>query len=120
MPTRRQRRVAEMIHRELSTLLLLEVRDPRLANLTITEVNVTPDLLQARIYYTVMGDSEGSAEAQAGLDSARGYLRSLLAARVQLRSVPELEFARDISAEQGQRIEELLAQIAESDALDEE
>ena len=119
MPTRRQRRVAELIHRELSTLLLFEVRDPRLANLTITEVNVTPDLLEARIYYTVLGDDEEKFEAQAGLESAGGYLRSLLAAKVQLRSVPELQFFLDTSAEQGRRIDELLAQIAESDAQDE-
>ena len=118
MPTRRQRRVAELIHRELSTLLLFEVRDPRLANLTITEVNVTPDLLQARIYYTVLGEDEDKEEAQIGLESAGGYLRSLLAARVQLRSVPELVFALDESAEHGQRIDELLAQIAESETQD--
>jgi len=99
-------------------LLLLEVRDPRLANVTVTEVYVTPDLLQARIYYTVLGDAEDKAEAQAGLESAGGYLRTALAGRVQLRSMPELSFIVDTSAEHGQRIEELLAQIAESDAQD--
>jgi ribosome-binding factor A len=120
MPSRRQRRVSEMIHRELSLLLLLEVRDPRLANVTITEVDITPDLLQARIYYTVLGEAEDKAEAQAGLESAGGYLRTALAAKVQLRFVPELSFFLDTSAEHGRRIDELLAQIAESDALDDQ
>ncbi len=120
MPSRRQRRVAEMVHRELSLLLLLEARDPRLANVTITEVSVTPDLLQARTYYTVLGDAEDKAEAQAGLESAVGYLRTALGARVQLRCVPELSFSLDTSAEHGQRIEELLTQIAEGNALDDE
>jgi len=55
MTTRRQRRVAELIHRELSLILLREVRDPRLAEITITDVRVTPDLLIARIYFTVLG-----------------------------------------------------------------
>ena len=58
MPTRRQRRVSELVHRELSMLLMFQARDPRLADVTITAVEVTPDLLQARIHYTVLGDAE--------------------------------------------------------------
>jgi ribosome-binding factor A len=113
MPTRRQRRVSELVHRELSVLLMHHARDPRLANVTITGVNVTPDLLQARVHFSVYGDAEDEREAKAGLDRASGFLRSELAARVHLRFVPELSFSVDRSAAYGQRIEELLDQLNE-------
>ncbi len=116
MPTRRQRRVSELIHRELSWLLMREVRDPRLADVTVTEVRVTGDLLLARIYFSVLGDAEAEKEALAGLESACGFLRTQLAGRLSLRFMPELLFEVDRSAAYGRRIEELLAQIAESDS----
>jgi ribosome-binding factor A len=116
MATRRQRRVAELVHRELSLLLMHQVRDPRLAGVTITEVRVTPDLMLARVYFTVLGDTGQDQEALAALERANGYLRTQLAGQVRLRSVPELIFELDTSAAYGQRIEELLAQIAESDS----
>jgi len=120
MPTRRQQRVSELIHRELSQLLLLEVRDPRLADVTITEVRITPDLLLARIYFTVLGGAEEQQAARAGLESASGYLRTQLAARVSLRLVPELVFEVDRSGEYGRRIDQLLDQIAAESHADDE
>ena len=120
MATRRQRRVSELIHRELSLLLMHSARDPRLAGVTITDVDVTPDLLQARIHFTVLGDAEAEREALAGLQHAGGFLRSELAGRVRLRFMPELSFFLDKSAAYAQRIEELLAQIAENDGFGEE
>lgn len=115
MPTRRQRRVSELIHRELSWLLMREVRDPRLADVTVTEVQVTADLLLARIYFTVLGDAEAEKEALAGLESAGGFVRTQLAGRLRLRFMPELIFEVDTSAAYGRRIDELLAQIARSE-----
>jgi ribosome-binding factor A len=114
MPSRRQRRVAELIHRELSLLLMLDARDPRLADVTITAVDITPDLLLAHVYFTVLGDDEKVAEAQAGLQRATGYLRTQLAARVQLRLMPHLTFALDKSAAYGQHIDKLLNEIADA------
>ena len=115
MATRRQRRVAELIHRELSLLLMREVRDPRLAEITLTEVRVTPDLLLARVYFTVLGDAGAEEEALAGLEHAAGFLRTQLAGRVRLRLAPQLSFELDRTAAYGRRIEELLDQIAHSD-----
>jgi ribosome-binding factor A len=114
MPSRRQRRVAELIHRELSLLLMLDAHDPRLADVTITAVEITPDLLQARVFFTVLGDDEKVSEAQVGLQRATGFLRSQLAARVQLRLMPHLEFELDKSAAYGRRIDHLLDEIADS------
>jgi ribosome-binding factor A len=95
-----------------------EVRDPRLADITITEVRVTPDLMLARIYFTVLGDAGQDREALAALEHARGFLRTQLAGQVRLRSMPELVFELDTSAAYGRRIDELLAQVAESDGPD--
>jgi ribosome-binding factor A len=93
--------------------LLHQVRDPRLASVTVTGVDVTQDLLLARIYFRTT-DTGMMAEAQAGLEHASGYLRSQLAAKIQLRYAPELEFVPDLSAEYGQRIDTLLDQLKES------
>jgi ribosome-binding factor A len=120
MPTRRQRRVAELIHRELSTLLLQGVKDPRLAGVTITGVEVTKDLLLAHIYYSVFEAEDDGKEARAGLEHAKGFLRTQLAERVELRFVPDLIFDQDKSAEYGRRIDELLDQIKADTAPDDE
>ena len=118
MATRRQRRVAELVHRELGLLLMREVRDPRLADVTITEVRMTPDLLIARVYFTVLGGDEEARDALTALERANGFLRSSLANRVRLRSAPELAFELDNSAAYAQRIDELLAQVAELEGFD--
>lgn len=117
MPTRRQRQVSERIKRELGKLTLLEVRDPRLAGVTITEVDVTKDLLIAHVHFTVLGDEEEKQAALAGLEHARGYLRSELASRIQLRMAPDLAFHLDRSGEYGRRIDALLDHLRETGQL---
>ncbi len=116
----RQRRVSELIHRELSLILLYEMRDPRVAQVTITGVDVTADLLLARIHFCVLGDADAEKEALAGLEHARGFLRTQLAGRLELRFVPDLVFEVDRSAAYAQRIEALLDQIGESSDSDDE
>jgi ribosome-binding factor A len=120
MATRRQRRVAELVHRELSLLLLHEVRDPRLADVTITGLDVTPDLLIARVHFTVLGEEGDTGAALEALEHARGFLRTQLAARVELRFVPDLQFLPDESAAYAQRIEELLEQVREIEQPEDE
>ena len=117
--SRRQRRVSELIHRELSVLLMFDAQDPRLTGVTIVGVNVTPDLLLARVHFTVLGDAEKEKEALAGLEHAGGFLRTQLAARVRLRSVPELVFLLDQSAAYARRIDELLDQVKASEGYSE-
>jgi ribosome-binding factor A len=114
MPTRRQRRVSELIQRELSLLLMRQVRDPRLAGVTITDVEITPDLQLARVYFSVLGEPEEEAEALAAFQHAGGFLRSELASRIQLRFVPELVFGVDKTSAYAQRIDELLEQVRQS------
>ena len=118
MPTRRQRRVAEMIHREISLLLMLDTRDPRLNGVTITDVDVTPDLMLARIFFASLGGAEEEQSALAGFESAKGFLRTQLASRIQLRFMPDLLFCIDKSGVYGQRIDEILDQMAHDSTSD--
>ena len=111
MTTRRQLRVAGQIHRELSTLLLFEARDPRLVGVTITGVDITSDLLIAHVYFTLLGTEEEKSGAMAALEHAKGYLRTQVAARIQQRLAPELHFHLDRSGEQGDRIERILDRL---------
>ena len=110
MATRRQRKVAELLHEEISGLIQRETRDPRLGFVTITGVDVSPDLRYARVYFTTL-DQSTVAETQAGLASASGYFRHKLGQTLSLRYIPELTFKLDTSLEQGMRIESLLESV---------
>jgi ribosome-binding factor A len=109
----RARKVAERIQEELADILMRNVADPRLAMVTITAVDVDRELAYAHIYVVASGDDERMDEVLAGLEGAQGYLRSQLAARIQLRSFPQLRFRWDASHERGARIEELLDSLQE-------
>ncbi len=92
----RNERVASEIARELAVLLQQEVKDPRVKKATITEVNVSPDLKNARVYISFLTDNkEEIAEAMDGLKSAQGFLRSQLASRMKLRYTPALDLRYD-------------------------
>lgn len=119
MPTRRQERVSERIHEEISALLQREMGDPRLANVTVTGVEVSPDLKMASIFISALGDREARAAALQGLQHASSYVRWQLAQRIQLRYTPELRFELDESWQRGARIDELLEQVHHDDALEE-
>jgi ribosome-binding factor A len=94
-PSRRSTRLADQIARELAMALVQDVQDPRLELVTISGVALNADLTVAKVFYTLSGDEARLAEAARSLDQARGFLRTLLGARLRLRSVPELRFARD-------------------------
>jgi ribosome-binding factor A len=109
--TRRQKRVNELLKEELGLLLLRDVRDPRLRGVTVTDVQVSPDLGHAHVYISLIGDEEEVAAAIGGLERASGYLRHQIAKRIDLRHVPEFNFSFDPSLERGQRILSLLDEI---------
>lgn len=115
MATRRQRQVAELIHVEISTLIQTRARDPRLAVVTITGVDVTPDLKEAQVFFSVLGDGEAKAEALHGLQSAAGFLRRELGNTLSLRVTPTLTFRLDESAERGIKIDSLLESVLPPD-----
>ncbi|MBM4429646.1 MAG: 30S ribosome-binding factor RbfA [Chloroflexi bacterium] len=111
MPSRRQERVSERIHQELSELLQRRLRDPRLAYVTVTEVQVSPDLKLATIFVSALGDDEAGESALTGLQHASRYIRRELAQMLQMRAMPELRFLLDDSWERGARIDQLLEQL---------
>jgi ribosome-binding factor A len=97
------------MHKVISELLLSgEIKDPRVALITLTEVSVTRDLSLARIFYTCLGDEGQKREAAEGLVRVTPFVRRLLGQQMRLRHMPELRFEYDSSSDTGRRIEELL------------
>lgn len=108
----RHERVAEEIRHEVSTMLAGELKDPRIAGLvTVTEVRVTPDLQQARVFVSVMGTEAEQSSTLAGLGAASGYVRREVTRRLRLRRGPEILWILDKSEEYGEHIEDLLRQV---------
>ena len=106
----RPQRVAEAIKNELTMLLLRDVADPRLTGVSITRVLVTPDLKQAKVYFTLPAGM-ASQPALAAMRRARGYFRSHLAKILNMRYTPDLLFFFDHQNEEAQRIDDLFRQI---------
>jgi ribosome-binding factor A len=110
---RRISRVAELIKREVSQMLLNGIKDDRVGAgmVSVTDVNVSGDLQHAKIYVSIYGTDEAKLETMAGLKSATGYVRSELGARVRLRRTPEVSFIEDDSIERGNKVLSLLNQL---------
>jgi ribosome-binding factor A len=108
-------KVSHAIKKEVSLIIHDELKDPRLGFVTITDVEMTPDLREARIYFSVLGKEEEHKNTKEALDSALGFIRRLIGQRIKLRFVPEISFREDRSSEYGARIEEILNQIKEKD-----
>jgi len=109
--SQRAQRVAETIHKEISSLLIKGLKDPRIGFITITSVDVTSDLSIAKVYYTLMASQGDRKETQAGLNSCASYVRQQIGKVLRLRHIPEVRFFYDESVEYGQRIEQLLGEV---------
>ncbi|MEO5618398.1 MAG: 30S ribosome-binding factor RbfA [Candidatus Eisenbacteria bacterium] len=117
----RPERVGHLMRREIADILSSDLRDPRLsAMVSVTDVEVTPDLSFARVFVSVLADENGSARALEGLARAAGYIRRQLAPRLGLREVPELRFLIDPSIQQGARVDDLLRRIEKGEKLEDE
>ncbi len=113
--SRRIDRVNELLRLEISQVLARQIKDPRLSGvITITEVKTTPDLRNALVLLSVMGDQEAKKSALAGIESAAKFLRRELRGRLTLRYVPFLRFALDDSLEHSDRLMSIMNQIQES------
>jgi ribosome-binding factor A len=102
--------VADLIQRELSELLRREVRDPRVGMVTLTSVDVSPDLSHAKVFFTIL-EKEKLAGTTRALQRASGFLRSQLARRMKMYTTPELRFAYDESVERGDRLSQLIDSV---------
>lgn len=114
----RSSRVAEQIKRELAELIRLEVKDPRVGFISLTDVELTPDYAHAKIFFTAMQGEEGLEAILVGLNRARGFLRRELGRRVRIHTTPELHFVYDRSVENGSYMSTLIDKaVAEDRAL---
>ena len=117
---RRVSRVAELIKREVSQMLINGIKDDRVGTgmVSVTDVDVSGDLQHAKIYVSIYGTEEAKKETMAGLKSATGYVRSELGARVRLRRTPEVIFIEDPSIERGTKVLSLLNRLENERSLD--
>ena len=102
-------RINQLVQRKVTQLLLEQSNDPRLSEVTITDVSVNRDTTRAEIYFSIIGNEEDIAEVHQALQGASGWLRSQLAPSLRLRNIPKLAFIYDPSLAHGARIEELLS-----------
>lgn len=111
MAKQRPERVQEALRQEISRIVHSEIKDPRLGFITITKVDITKDLRYAKVYFSVLGEMKDKNLALKGLNSAKGYIRSLIAERIKLRFVPDVVFKIDDSLEHTKEIYDLLERI---------
>jgi ribosome-binding factor A len=104
-------RVADQLRSELAMMLAREVHDPGVGFVTLTRVHVSPDLQQARVMYTALGDDKSRANTARALDRAAPFLRRQLGARLRLKRAPELKFVYDDSVAGQDRIEQILHEL---------
>ena len=103
----RPQRLGDLIQREVSDLIRLEVRDPRVGMITITSVDVSPDMSHARLFFTLL-EKDKLEDTLHGLKRSAGFLRSQLARRLKIYTTPELRFEYDESVERGDRLSRLI------------
>ena len=112
----RAQRIADRVREELSEMLLLEISDPRLAGISITDVTVDRELAFANIYVSAVEGSERSEEILMGLEHAQGFIRRELSRRIDLRTFPKLRFHWDPTFERAEHIERLLASLQKDES----
>ncbi len=111
----RPQKVGQLIQKELGNLLIEGLKDPRIGFATITEVRVTGDLRQAKVFVSVYGTQEEREQSVAGLTAAAGYLKREMGKALRLRFLPDLIFALDTSLDQAHRLEEIINAIESGD-----
>jgi ribosome-binding factor A len=112
----RPNRLAEEIKREVTDMLQVELKDPRICRLSsITDVEVSGDLRHAKLFVSVYGSDEEHSQTLEGLQSAGGFIRSELGKRIRLRYFPELTFCLDPSIQRGVRLSNLISQVVDDE-----
>ncbi|WP_047154635.1 30S ribosome-binding factor RbfA [Aneurinibacillus tyrosinisolvens] len=116
----RTNRVGEQIKKELSQIIQREIKDPRIGFVTITDVEVSGDLSQAKVFISVLGNEDQRNDTLKALDKAKGFMRTEIGRRVRLRHTPDFVFKIDESVAYGSRIETLLTEINKTKGEEEE
>lgn len=111
MEFQRADRVGDLLVELIAEVLREEIRDPRVAGVTVTGAKVSKDLRHARVFFNLLGGPADSKDVLTGLKSATGFIRSKVAKQLKLKFVPAIEFAYDDTEDEAQRIEKLLKQV---------
>ena len=111
MTSRRQLKAAEAIREVISTSILTEVRDPRVQGVTVLGVQISPDMREAKVFVSVMGDQEERARSLEGLHSSAGFLQARIASRIDMRYTPKLVFCFDQGAKNIATVASILNKI---------
>ena len=111
MEGKRSEKVADLIHKEISEMLVKTIKDPRIGFVTITKVTVSEDCRSAKVYFSVAGTPKERERSMEGLSSAKGYVRKELGRKIRLRYTPEIFFKFDPSIEYAIHMEELIQSI---------
>jgi ribosome-binding factor A len=112
MTSPRMRRVNEAVREVVSAHIAEDLSDPRIGFVTVTGVDTSPDLRQARVFVTVLGAEPARRDALAGLESARGFLQAQVGSELRMKRTPTLEFRYDESTDRGVRVSRLLDEVA--------
>ena len=115
MNARKKRKIEELLRRELSSIVLYELKDPRTGFVTLTRVELSEDQRSARVLLTVRGDDSVTEQTLSTLNGARGYVQALIAKRLDLRFTPVLTFEEDEEIEKARRLEQLIDQARKED-----
>ena len=107
----RVEKLQELIKQEMGKMLLTDLKDPRIGFVTVTDVEMTGDLREAKIYVSIMGGQDEVKNSLEGLNSALGFIRREIGQRIRLRFTPEISFALDTSLDYGDHIQKLLLQV---------
>ncbi|HVP36306.1 MAG TPA: 30S ribosome-binding factor RbfA [Terriglobales bacterium] len=111
MQPKRSSRVGDQMKREISEIVLLILKDPKLGFITITDVELTDDLRYAKVFYSVLGSEKERKESQQGLERAKGFIQREIGKRIRLKHIPQILFKYDHTMERAARIEQLLKQV---------
>lgn len=116
MPSRRVLKAAEAVREVVSMAILTDLNDPRIADVTVIKVEVTPDMRQAKVHVSIMGSETKQNLCLRGLQSAAGYLQSKVAKRIDTRYTPRLEFILDLGVKKSIEIAEILQRVLPKDS----
>ena len=120
MATARMRRVNEAVREVLSAQLAAGLKDPRIGFVTVTGVETSPDLRNARVYFSVLGDQDARDDALAGLRHSKGFLQSVINSELRMKRTPTLDFVYDTTGERAARLSRLIDEVAPTDPPEEE
>jgi ribosome-binding factor A len=114
LPYKRSQRVGDLIREEIAEIIMYKLKDPRIGFVTVTGVDLSPDLKSARIFVSILKEEERDSTLEA-LNSSRTFMRSILAKRLRMKFIPHLEFNLDASIDYGFKIDKILREIKEKD-----